>query len=372
MMKVLILWVHFLSLIWLSQIVTANYFAKYGIFTPAVPAPYTPVVSSPPLIDPRPPMLSPPPTSPPPPRGPPTPTPRPPNPRPPNPPRPPRVVRCRLREFRFCFGVELPCPAACPNSCKMDCSLCRPVCNCDFPGAVCQDPRFVGGDGVTFYFHGRKDRDFCLVSDSNLHINAHFIGKRNPKLKRDYTWVQSIGILFNNHKLIVSAKRASKWDDNVDRLAITVDDKPLELPKSEASTWHAPHATPSFTISRTSKTNSVEVEVADGFRVRATVVPITEHESKVHNYEINTSEDCFAHLELEFKFYNLTDGVDGVLGQTYRSNYVSKAKISSAMPVMGGTEKYMSSDLLSTDCAVSRFGSVGAEISKKKGNESEY
>lgn len=253
-------------------------------------------------------------------------------------------------------------------------SFCYVYLGCDYPGAVCQDPRFVGGDGIAFYFHGRKDQDFCLVSDSNVHINAHFIGKRNPKLTRDYTWVQSIGLLFDNHKIVVSAKRTSNWDDNVDRLVITIDDKPLDLPKDEASTWHAPHASPPITITRTRKTNSVEVEVANNFRVTATVVPITEHESKVHNYEINTNEDCFAHLELEFKFYNLTDAVDGVLGQTYRSNYVSKAKISSAMPVMGGAEKYKSSNLLSTDCAASKFGSVkGAEtISKNRGNEFEY
>lgn len=183
--------------------------------------------------------------------------------------------------------------------------------------------------------------------------------------------MQSIGILFDNHKVVVSAKRTSNWDDNVDRLAITVNDKPLDLPKDEKSMWRAPHASPSVTITRTRKTNGVKVEVADNFRVTATVIPITEHESKVHNYDINTNEDCYAHLELEFKFYNLTNTVDGVLGQTYRSNYVSKAKISSAMPVMGGAEKYKSSNLLSTDCAVSKFGSVkGAEtILKNKGND---
>jgi hypothetical protein len=43
----------------------------------------------------------------------------------------------------------------------------------DFPGTSCGDPSFTGGGG-TFYFHGRRDQDFCLVSDTHLHINAHF------------------------------------------------------------------------------------------------------------------------------------------------------------------------------------------------------
>ncbi|KAB1227280.1 hypothetical protein CJ030_MR1G029350 [Morella rubra] len=62
---------------------------------------------------------------------------------------------------------------------QVDCVTCSPVYNCNRPGAVCQDPRFVGRDGIVFYFHGQQERDFCIVSDSNLHINAHFIGKRN-------------------------------------------------------------------------------------------------------------------------------------------------------------------------------------------------
>jgi hypothetical protein len=45
-------------------------------------------------------------------------------------------------------------------------------------------------DGNTSYSHGRRDRDFCLLSDANLHINAHFIGSHVPGLKRDPTWVQ--------------------------------------------------------------------------------------------------------------------------------------------------------------------------------------
>lgn len=78
--------------------------------------------------------------------------------------------------------------------------------DCNQVGAVCQDPRFIGGDGITFYFHGKKDHDFCLVSDSNLHINGHFIGRRNPDMKRDFTWVQALGILFDTHQLYVGKR----------------------------------------------------------------------------------------------------------------------------------------------------------------------
>lgn len=106
---------------------------------------------------------------------------------------------------------------------------------CDKPGAVCQDPRFIGADGITFYFHGKKDKDFCLVSDSNLHINGHFIGKRNEKMKRDFTWVQAVGVLYGTHNISIGAQKTAKWDDAIDRLYIKFDGQTIALPDNEGA-----------------------------------------------------------------------------------------------------------------------------------------
>lgn len=231
---------------------------------------------------------------------------------------------------------------------------------CNYPGAVCQDPRFVGGDGITFYFHGHKDKDYCLVSDSNLHINGHFIGKTDPISPRDFTWVQSIGIMFDDHKLLIAAKRTSTWNDDVDRLSLSLNGHPIIIPTTEGSQWNdGVDRQKIVTITRTSKTNGIIVEVSDKFRVTVAVVPITKEDLRTHRYGINPDVDCFAHLEIGFRFFNLTDGVDGVLGQTYRINYVSKTKVNVAMPVMGGEKKYLSSGIFAADCAVSRFGGGG-------------
>jgi hypothetical protein len=66
-------------------------------------------------------------------------------------------------------------------------------------------------------------------------------------------------------------------------------------------------------------------------------------------------KDSLVHLDLRFKFHSLTDRVDGVLGQTYRPNYVNRMNVTANMPIMGGTPKYLSSGLFSADCAVSKF-----------------
>ncbi|KAK1559707.1 hypothetical protein Q3G72_017449 [Acer saccharum] len=272
-------------------------------------------------------------------------------------------VRCKNKNYRHCYGMELSCPSGCPDHCEVDCVTCSPVCNCNRPGAVCQDPRFIGGDGITFYFHGKKDQDFCLVSDSNLHINAHFIGRRNVEMRRDFTWVQSLGILFNTHKLSIAALKTSNWDDSVDRLSLSFDEQSISLPDGEGSQWQSN----AITITRSRETNSVQVEVENVFKIKARVVPITEKDSRTHNYGI-TQEDCFAHLDLSFKFYGLSENVNGVLGQTYARDYVSRVKMGVVMPVMGGDREFASSTLFATDCAVSRFyghsGNSTAETSE--------
>ena len=69
-----------------------------------------------------------------------------------------------------------------------------------------------------------------------------------------------------------------------------------------------------------------------------------------------TEEDCFAHLELNFKIQSLSNTVDGVLGQTYQLSCQSRVKMAVAMPIMGGAEKFATSHLFAIDCTVSKFG----------------
>ncbi|KAH9316056.1 hypothetical protein KI387_024683, partial [Taxus chinensis] len=96
-----------------------------------------------------------------------------------------------------CFATILQCPDDCPQripddattvkGCWLDCvHECRAVCmhyrpGCESNASICYDPRFIGGDGVEFYFHGKSNQDFAVVSDNNLQINAHFIGSRRRK-----------------------------------------------------------------------------------------------------------------------------------------------------------------------------------------------
>ncbi|XWS54759.1 hypothetical protein CRYUN_Cryun10bG0116600 [Craigia yunnanensis] len=46
-------------------------------------------------------------------------------------------------------------------------------------------------------------------------------------MKRDFTWVQSIAILFDKHQLFLGALKTSTWDDSIDRLILTFDGQTL-------------------------------------------------------------------------------------------------------------------------------------------------
>jgi len=94
----------------------------------------------------------------------------------------------------------------------------------------------LDGDGIMLFFHGKKDRDFCLVSETNLHINGHFIGKSKKEgLKRDFTWVQSIGMQFDFHKLYLGANKVATWDDAHDEHSVFLDDQPIVLPPARGA-----------------------------------------------------------------------------------------------------------------------------------------
>ncbi|KAL6218894.1 hypothetical protein ACLB2K_012101 [Fragaria x ananassa] len=311
--------------------------------TPSTPPPTTPSSPSPPT-----------PSNPPP-----SPTPSPPifSSPPPSTPTPIKTGKCKNKNYPQCYNIEHACPSSCPGGCEVDCVTCKPVCRCDQPGAVCQDPRFIGGDGITFYFHGKKNHNFCLLSDSNLHINAHFIGKRNANRKRDFTWVQSIAILYGKHQLFIGAQKTATWDDSVDRLALSFNGEPIALREAEGTKWQS-ESFPRVSFARVDNTNNVMVEVEGKFRITAKVVPITEEDSRVHNYGV-TKDDALAHLDLGFKFFSLSDQVDGVLGQTYRPDYVSRIKIGVSMPVMGGDREFQTSGLFTADCSIARFNGAG-------------
>ena len=220
--------------------------------------------------------------------------------------------------------------------------------NCNGKGAACYDPRFIGGDGIMFYFHGKSNQHFSLVSDTNLQINAHFIGLRPAGRSRDYTWIQALALMFgSDHSFTLEAKRTEKWDIEEDHLQFSYDGKAFSIPQILYSEWTSPEN--NLKVERISSRNSARVTLSESVEISVNVIPVTEKDNRIHNYQIPPN-DSFAHLEVQFRFFNLSAKVDGVLGKTYQPNFHNTAKAGVAMPIVGGADKYRTSSLLSADC----------------------
>ncbi|KAL6660797.1 hypothetical protein ACP70R_001832 [Stipagrostis hirtigluma subsp. patula] len=261
-------------------------------------------------------------------------------------------ITCTADNGAACY---IKCPARCPNKCLAYCAYCLTFCLCDFmPGTSCGDPRFTSGDGNTFYFHGRKDESFCLVSDAGVHVNARFMGNHNAATGRNFTWVQALGVTFGEgHRLYVRARRAAEWDEDEDHVQVVLDGEPVDVEAAKNARWVS-QAVPGLSVTRTDAVNAVAVELDGVFSISANAIPITDDESRAHSYG-KTEKDSLVHLDVTYKFHGLTKDVDGVLGQTYRPDYVSKLDVTAKMPVLGNADKYLSSGIFATDCAVSRF-----------------
>ncbi|MQM07049.1 hypothetical protein Taro_039881 [Colocasia esculenta] len=275
-----------------------------------------------------------------------------------------------------CYYRKVRCPAECPSTrpwnrhakfCHIDCysRRCEAYCKkpsreCDDKGSGCYDPRFVGGDGVVFYFHGQKNEHFTLVSDPRFQINGRFIGLRPEGRTRDFTWIQALGFMFGSHRFTVGATRADRWVDAVDHLQFSYDGEALELPEGYRSTWSSPDGL--LMVERMGRTNSVTVKLEGMAEATITVVPVTKEDDRIHKYHI-PSDDCFAHLEVQFNFYGLSPAVEGVLGRTYQPDYVNPAKVGVEMPVLGGEDKYRTTSLLSSQCNACLFTPTGEEES---------
>lgn len=227
--------------------------------------------------------------------------------------------------------------------------------NCNSPGSACLDPRFIGADSIVFYFHGKINEHFSLVSDRDLQINARFIGLRPVGRSRDFTWIQALGFLFDSHSFSLEAQRATTWDNEVDHLKFTYDGEEVVIPDGRLSQWKSSKG--DIIVQRTSTSNSVLVTLPETAEISVNVVPITKEDDRIHKYEI-PKDDCFAHLEVQFRFHGLSPKVEGVLGRTYQPDFKNPAALGIAMPVLGGDKQYKTSSLLSADCAACLFSSV--------------
>ncbi|KAF8395630.1 hypothetical protein HHK36_019580 [Tetracentron sinense] len=111
--------------------------------------------------------------------------------------------------------------------------LSHRTANCNGMGSACGDPRFIGGEGILFYFRRPEGR------------------------MRDNTWIQALGLMFESHTFTLSANKVSHWNDNVDQLLFTYDNMPVFI--NEGHTFTLASSDSHLVVERTAKCNSITV-----------------------------------------------------------------------------------------------------------------
>lgn len=153
----------------------------------------------------------------------------------------------------------------------------------------------------------------------------------------------------------MEATKAATWDNSIDHLRFLYDGAEIALPQGALSSWES--AQGEVMLERVSSTNSAIISIPDIVEIGVNAVPITKEDDRIHNYQI-PSDDCFSHLEVQFRFFGLSPEVEGVLGRTYQPDYESQARLGIAMPVVGGEDKYRTSSLLAANCKKCVFSSI--------------
>ncbi|KAL3696663.1 hypothetical protein R1sor_010739 [Riccia sorocarpa] len=291
--------------------------------SPPPPSPPPPKRSPPPPSPPppSPPPPSPPPPSPPPPSpSPPPPSPPPPSPPPPSPPPPPPVRPC----------VNGVCPA-CPS-----CHHRRPH------GTIKGDPHFVGKHGEHFDFQGRSGRDYCVLSDKDVHVNMHVF----PGIKRGTTFISEIGFLYRNTEIYIDAHAHANASSLSKQWSMLVNNVDVERNQ---------HVTTADGLTIHRSASGARIMAPGVLDVNVTIVPPSYGPRGSGANSINFKVDKM----------KVTPSVHGVLGQTYQETKMTYKKLHDASKkhghraaevlVDGTMEDYLTSNILAPDCKYTQF-----------------
>eukprot|EP00897_Mesotaenium_endlicherianum_P007153 jgi/Mesen1/6466/ME000033S05749 len=203
-------------------------------------------------------------------------------------------------------------------------------CNAD----VKDDPHFVGARGTRFDFNGAPNIAFALVSDKDLEINMMLRGYYDTRTtgasvvkggKAVRTWIKEVGIVWaaegREHKLHLVARDGKQQERGNGFLAsATLNGFAVPLLR-EGETFKALGGI-EMTFVGVEKQNQFEV---DHYTVKVAGLLDMDVLMRVARPDMQAEDDAEAHFNLGLNKIQATNGVHGVLGQTYRKDHEQRA-----------------------------------------------
>ncbi|GAQ81085.1 hypothetical protein KFL_000700220 [Klebsormidium nitens] len=224
---------------------------------------------------------------------------------------------------------------------------------------ACADPHFRGAFGIQYDFHGLPDRDFNLITDQGLTMNAHFIGQDGLETGFDGTWMSALGFMWAEKGAVRSAtftvKEGSAAFTESAPFVIEIDGQELH-PESFLASVQSQEAIlfedEGLSIKVAPFAYSFRVSIREHIDI---IVTAATHEHPAGN-----------HIDIGISKLNVTGTVHGALGQTFAAHRAEALKAAAAIAgsdikfdaadvIEGKDVDYMTTSLLSTDFVYNRF-----------------
>ncbi|CAM6065210.1 unnamed protein product [Sphagnum tenellum] len=210
-------------------------------------------------------------------------------------------------------------------------------------GRIIGDPHFFGKHGERFDFHGRSNRDYCVLTDKDLQINMHLF----RGVRKGSTFISMIGMLFKEDAILINAQSNANATQFSHTWTVHINDVELQDTQHQMTT--------SSGVSVIRYPTSVEVAVIGFVRINMNIVRAT---SRSHGSRAN-------YINFEMTEVKVSPSVHGVLGQTYQETNRTYQKLHEAhgkkpiratVTLVDGVETdYITSGILASDCKFSSF-----------------
>ena len=202
----------------------------------------------------------------------------------------------------------------------LTCGAVTHSCDICTHGGGNQDPHFLGFDGSEYYFDGVAGKEYNIISDVDLQLNAHFIRLNNLK----GTYMGRLGFLFGEHSLSFDPHFGVFFNGSL----ITSGEVELDA-------------------------GSFLVDDVDG-RPRMVFQNDVYHITAVVAVEKGDKEESY--INVRTSLYGVPTRPHGILGQTARIAIPGADPLPRPFAVEGGEDDYLVQDgLLGTDFTFNRF-----------------
>ncbi|CAI5536818.1 unnamed protein product [Closterium sp. Naga37s-1] len=185
------------------------------------------------------------------------------------------------------------------------------------------DPHFTGADGSHFDFSGRPNRNYALISDAHVQVNAFFGGRYGvwANHAKALTWIRSLAVMTGHHLLILDARRgasAEYGDGYLARMVVDGRVRELDTPGTSVQLW--PGAELAWVVGGKLDGN----DLIDVYELRVANVVTLHVTLRPEIAAMRTATDGTVHMSIGVDWASLSPSVHGVLGQTFRPDFIGR------------------------------------------------